>query len=117
MVQTPQQMDMEDRRPKEAERKLRDLDWRELTRSEDLDWRTANRKEDLAWRQAARAEDASWRETQLRNMSDETRLATRRYALLAATQSVASGSNFKDVLKLAVDYAAWIESRDKVKPG
>ena len=146
---TQQQIEVQDRRAKEDERRERELEWRETTRSEDVNWRITARNEDLAWRQAARAEDlehraresewraagrgedvgyrqretewrvqiraeeVAWRQTQLRIQSDETDRANRRFALLAATQSMEAGSAVQDVLKLAAHYAAWIESRDK----
>jgi uncharacterized membrane protein YccC len=149
MALTPQQLEAEDRRAKEDERKRRDIEWREAIRAEDLNWRTTTRSQELAWRQKVRAEEleyraheaaglsasreedmayrqsetdwrvqirteeANWRETQLRVQSDETRRANRRYALLAATQSIKSGSDIKDVLKLAANFAAWLELPDK----
>lgn len=104
-----------------------DVTWRQSVRAEDLEnrahdlvWRATTREEDVAyrqretdWRVQIRAEEVKWRETQLGSQSDETRLANRRYALLAASQSLERGSEMKVVLKLAANYAAWIESADK----
>jgi hypothetical protein len=59
-----------------------------------------------------RAEDAAWRQTQLRIQSDEAERANRRFALLAAAQSLKPGSEQRDLLKLAAHYVAWIESKD-----
>jgi hypothetical protein len=127
MAPTPQQPEAEDRRAKEDERKQREIEWRQTLRAEDLEHRAreaalrkASREEDLAyrrretdWRVQIRTEETNWRETQLGFQSDEARRANRRYALLAATQSMKSGSDIKDILKLAANLAAWIESPDK----
>lgn len=125
---TPQQLEAEERRAKEEERKLKERDWRETTRSEDLSWRATVRSEDIAWRQSVRAEDlayrqketdwraqgrtedSTWRDLQLRLQSDETRRTNRRFALLAAAQSVGPGKDTGSVLQLAEEYAAWIEA-------
>ena len=98
-----------------------DLVWRQDVRKQDTDWRTAIRNEDLAWREQTREEDTrwrtttyeeklEWRRTQLHVESEEARRSNRRYALLAASQTVKSGSTVKDVLELAAQYAAWIET-------
>jgi hypothetical protein len=144
-----QKIEMQERRAKEEERRERDLEWRETTRSEDVNWRTTVRHEDLAWRQTTRAEDlahrahesesravgreedvayrqresdwrlqvrgeeTAWRQSQLRFQAEETYRANRRFALLAAAQSMAAGSEPQAVLKLAAHYAAWIESADE----
>jgi hypothetical protein len=115
MALTPQQQDAEGRRSKEEERRNRDLEWREALRTEDLNWRTTGRKEDWAWRQAVRAADLEYREREVEWRSVEARRADRRFALLAAAQSLETGSKVKDVLTLAARYAAWIESPDDVE--
>jgi hypothetical protein len=148
MALTDQQVEMQERRAKEEERRVRDAEWRETTRSEDVNWRVTVRSEDLAWRQGTRAEDleyraresewraasregdvahrqresdwraqvraedSAWRQTQLRIQADEAERANRRFALLAAAQSLKPGSEQRDLLKLAAHYVAWIESKD-----
>jgi hypothetical protein len=96
-------------RTEDMENRARDLVWRGATRDEDV----AYRQRETDWRGQIRAEDVKWRDAQLENHSAETRSANRRYALLAASQSLKAGSEMKVVLKLAANYVAWIESTDK----
>ena len=96
-------------RAEDLANRARDLVWRAAAREEDV----AYRQRETDWRVQIRAEDVKWRETRLGNRSEERRLANRRYALLAASQSLKAGSEVKVVLKLAANYVAWIESAGK----
>jgi murein L,D-transpeptidase YcbB/YkuD len=132
MALTPQQLNADERRDAIRSEDLNwrtttrneDLTWRQGTREEDVNWRTATRNEDLAWRQvtreedvewrtSTRTEDLAWRQQQLQVQSQEAHRANRRYALLAAAQSLKPGTKSKDVFELAAQFAAWIESPDR----